>query len=267
MIKTFYPKQVINLYDASSDVVLRGEMYFEINKNDSQILKFWNLIYDDFNKFQIDFFKKCESIFSLKRVAYIFFFISIFGFSTLLFPFIAGIVDQSIDSKTMIKKIENPNDQANAAFEVKAGENEIIDNTFKLFIPKIGLDSDIVLNVDTTTEAIYKQKLQYGVAHANGSYFPGQKGPVFLFAHSTDTVAHILEYNAKFFDINKLEAGDSVQIYFRGKNYQYIITKKEIINPNDLELIRTSNANLILQTCWPLGTDWQRLVLFADQIS
>lgn len=286
MVKQFYPRQIINLYDVSRDKSLRGELYItprvpkvSIPFN-GKLLKLWQLVYCDFNQFQNNFFEKLDkksvglkNIFSLKKIAYFCFFLSIFGFTTLLFPFIAGAIDsimitdnKSVQEAQQVKRIENPNDLANYPFEVKAGQNEVIDNTFKIFIPKINLESDIVPNVDTTSEDIYKQKLQYGVAHANGSYFPGQKGPVFLFAHSTDTIARILEYNAKFFDVNKLEAGDSVQVHFRGKDYQYIITKKEIINPDDLELIRNSNANLILQTCWPLGTDWQRLVLYADLI-
>ena len=274
MTKHFYPNKVINLYDVKNGNVFRGELVIGKHKNpitDSELLKFLKLARDDFHKFQEGFFERFGQ--QRIRMASICFFISVFGFSTLFFPVIAGFIDTAMggsqidSSQAVIQKIDHPNDLKNSIYQVKADENVVTDSTFKLSIPKINLESEIVHNVDLRSESVYKQKLKYGVAHANGSYYPGEKGLIFLFAHSTDSIAHILEYNAKFFEINKLEVGDSVQINFRGKNYQYIITKKEIINPQDLDLIRNSNANLILQTCWPLGTDWQRLVLFADVIN
>src|SRR5690606_1546587 len=43
---------------------------------------------------------------------------------------------------------------------------------FRLVVPKINLESSIVDNVDPNLEDEYKDKLQFGVAHAKGSYLP-----------------------------------------------------------------------------------------------
>ena len=142
-----------------------------------------------------------------------------------------------------------------------------LNNEFKIEIPKIKIDSQIIPNVDATNESQYKKELINGVAHASESYFPGQNGPVFLFAHSTDTISHIEQYNAKFYALRDLEVGDEISIKFRGKIYQYSVSDKKIIGPNELDSIRNSDASLILSTCWPPGTDWQRVLIFAKQVN
>ena len=131
-------------------------------------------------------------------------------------------------------------------------------------IPKINLESEVIANVDPASELDYDTKLKYGVAHALGSYLPGGKGPVYLFAHSTDTIFNITRFNAKFFAVKELAVGDEVEILFNNKRYTYIIRERQIIQPDQLDVIRASDSNLVLQTCWPPGTNWQRLILFAD---
>ena len=142
-----------------------------------------------------------------------------------------------------------------------------VSDEFFLDIPKINLTSNIIPNVDSSNESIYLEKLKDGVAHAKDSYFPGDNGPVVLFSHSTDTLARIIQYNAKFYALKDLEVGDEIMINFKGQIYTYRVTDKQIINPDQLDLIRQTSAKLILTTCWPPGTDWQRIVVFADLAS
>lgn len=139
---------------------------------------------------------------------------------------------------------------------------------FRISVPKISLESNIVDNVDPSIEGEYKDKLQFGVAHAKGSYLPPESGgPVYLFAHSTDTIFNIARFNAKFYSVRELESGDEIDIFFNNKKYSYRVRSKEIINPQQIDRIRQTDADLILQTCWPPGTDWQRLVVYADLVS
>jgi sortase A len=94
---------------------------------------------------------------------------------------------------------------------------------------------------------------------------PGEGGPVFLFAHSTDTIFNIARFNAKFFYAKDLKQGDEIQIDFKGKKYNYLIDHSVIVSPEDVETVRQTPADLILMTCTPPGTDWQRLLIFAKQ--
>lgn len=137
---------------------------------------------------------------------------------------------------------------------------------FKIVVPKINLESEIVNNVDTNLEDEYKNKLQFGVAHAKGSYLPPEiGGPVYLFAHSTDTVLNIARFNAKFYSVRELENGDEINVFFNGKKYVYKVKDKFIINPKEVDVVKNAETDLILQTCWPPGTDWQRLIIYADK--
>lgn len=138
---------------------------------------------------------------------------------------------------------------------------------FYLSIPMINLDSKVMANVDMNVESDYQAKLlENGVAHAKGSYLPGEQGPVVLFAHSTDRLDHIVTYNAKFFAAKDLAAGDEIVVQFDHKVHRYQVVGQQVVDPNNLEAIRSSDADLILLTCYPPGTSWKRLLIFAKEI-
>ena len=147
--------------------------------------------------------------------------------------------------------------------QITSIQKPIESEEFSLEIPKINLASKVIPNVDPASEDIYLEKLKEGVAHAKGSYLPGEGEPVVLFAHSTNLLAHIIQYNARFYALKDLEEGDGIKIKFKGKQYEFKVTDKKIINPMDLDALRQSKSKLILSTCWPPGTDWQRLVIFS----
>lgn len=137
---------------------------------------------------------------------------------------------------------------------------------FRLVIPKIGLESVVIKNVDPNNPSLYGEQLANGVAHALGSYLPGEDGTMFLFAHSTDAEFNIARYNAKFYAVRKLEVGDEILIRYGDKDIKYIVKDKKVISPLELDQVRDSGYKLVLSTCYPPGTDWQRLVIFADPV-
>lgn len=204
-------------------------------------------------------------------LAIVFLLISFLSLSSILLPLSVAKINSSIQKSN--KELPTPepskiDEEIETAkkLEVTPSDNIPVVNEFKLVVPKLGLESNISPNVDLQNESVYRQELlSTGVAHARGSYLPGQKGSVFLFAHSTDTIFNIAKFNAKFFSLGDLETGDEIQINYQGKEYHYKVSGKNIIDPNDVELIRNSGNSLMLMTCTPPGTDWQRLIIFADQ--
>lgn len=188
-------------------------------------------------------------------------FISIFSLTTTTLPVFDGILSLNPTGKTK-QLVKDPNVYSENF--ILANELENKSKEFVLTIPKIDVVSDVIPNVDSTNEAVYREKLLEGIAHANGSYLPGQNGPVFLFSHSTDTLFNVEQLNAKFFALKDLEAGDSITINYRGSVYKYVVKEKKVINPDELNAIRDSKSDLILSTCFPPGTDWMRLIIFAD---
>lgn len=140
------------------------------------------------------------------------------------------------------------------------------DTTFSLVIPKIGANAKIFPNVDATNEAEFLPVLKEGIAHAKGTVFPGMMGNIYLFAHSTDNWWNVGQYNAIFYLLKDLSIGDEVIVFFEGRRYSYIVSDKKIVPPNDVAHLVQSQGGpqrLILQTCWPPGTTWERLLVIA----
>lgn len=140
-----------------------------------------------------------------------------------------------------------------------------VDPDFSIVIPKVGANAKVLSNVDPADESVYLEALKKGVAHAAGTSFPGEGSHIFLFAHSTDYFWNVGLYNAVFYLLYKLEKGDEINLFYQGKRYVYQVIGKNIVNPSQVEyLTRKSNKEfLTLQTCWPPGTTFQRLLVFA----
>lgn len=137
---------------------------------------------------------------------------------------------------------------------------------FSLVIPKIGLNTKVFPNINSGDSDIYLPILKKGVAHALHSSLPNQPGPVFIFAHSTDNFFNLARYNAVFFLLSKLDPGDSVYIFYNNQQYHYQVTHQQVVSPDDIpDLVSSIKDNtLILQTCYPPGTTFKRLLLFAN---
>lgn len=140
-----------------------------------------------------------------------------------------------------------------------------VDSEFSIVVPKIAANARIIPNVNPADEKDYLAQLKLGVAHAAGTYFPGDGGHIFLFAHSTDYVWNISTYNAIFYLLYKLEAGDEINLFYHGRRYVYIVEGSTKVNPDQVEYMtrQTDGELLTLQTCWPPGTTLQRLLVFA----
>lgn len=140
------------------------------------------------------------------------------------------------------------------------------DPNFSIIVEKIGADAPIIPNVDAANKAAYTSALKRGVAHALGTSFPGQPGVSYLFAHSTDTIFNVPRFNAVFYLLKDMVPGDRVVIFFQGKRYDYIVKETKITDPEDVSYFTmvTDKQILVLQTCYPPGTTWKRLLVIAE---
>ena len=139
---------------------------------------------------------------------------------------------------------------------------------FALVIPKIAAAANILPNVNPADEKSYRKALKNGVAHAAGTSFPGQGGTIYLFAHSTDSPVNISRYNAVFYLIKELEAGDQIIVFYSGQKFIYQVTEKLITSASDTTWLTQSSPEekLILQTCWPPGTSQKRLLIICQPV-
>ena len=141
------------------------------------------------------------------------------------------------------------------------------DTQFSIVIPKIAANANVIPNVDPTNEDEFLEALSHGIAHARGTVFPGQKGNIYVFAHSTDNWWNVGRYNAIFYLLKDLAPRDKVIVYFQDVRYNYTVTETEIVDPTDVSYLvnaqTAADETLIMQTCWPPGTTWKRLLVFA----
>lgn len=144
------------------------------------------------------------------------------------------------------------------------------DTMFDVVIPKIGANAQVFPNIDPTNEEEYVNALKKGVAHAKGTVFPGMAGSIYLFAHSTDNFWDVGRYNAVFYLLKDLTIGDDVTLFFENKRYNYKVSETKIIDGNDVSYLvnaqKTHKEQVVLQTCWPPGTTWKRLLVIADPV-
>ena len=168
------------------------------------------------------------------------------------------IVDSVVDTPTFTKLL---NDKY-------VNKLDPVNTDYALVIPKIGVNSAVVANVDPGNKEEYVAALKQGAAHAKGTALPNEYGSKYIFAHSTDNFWNVTNYNAVFYLLKDLEPKDKIYIVYNGTLYPYQVSEKRVVNADDTYFLKPNNLDnrLILQTCWPPGTTWKRMLVFADPI-
>ncbi len=204
----------------------------------------------------------------LKHSGTFIFWLSLTATFIILLPFLGiGTKKQTVQNKPEPTiKAESEDIEAKVIKEATALG---LDARYSLYVPKIDAKSVVIENIDMGKESEYLKALQKGVAHGKGTYFPGQGGNIFLFSHSVSAPEYIQTYNAVFYDLKNLEAGDEIIIYFSGAKYVYKVTEKAITNPRDVSFLTKDygGETLILQTCDPPGTTLRRLLVIAKPVT
>jgi len=121
----------------------------------------------------------------------------------------------------------------------------------RLTIPRIGFEAIV-------TEGSDSGILSAGPGHEDHTGYPGE-GRIILIGN----------HNGFSLSWGDLHTGDTIQLEMGYGRYTYTISKREIVNGNDQNVVRNPEPgeHLYLTTCWPL---WQgalagdRLVFIAD---
>ncbi len=208
-------------------------------------------------------------------------FVAILGIFFVSLPAIIPKISSQVKPKAEVEPIqltfgqmaqqEQLAKEAREALDRKLASEEAqkynVPTDFSIVIPKISAAARVIANVDPADEEAYRNALKLGVSHAQGTAFPGNKGTIYLFAHSTNTLANVSRYNAIFYQLKDLEAGDKVIIFYTGKEFIYQVTDKQIVGAKDVSWLSDSGEEkLVLQTCWPPGTSLKRLIIVAKPV-
>ncbi len=147
--------------------------------------------------------------------------------------------------------------QTAPAFDATA--NAILD------IPKISVNAPIAWNA---VEPESYQKLLDGVVHYKGTALPGQNGNVFIYGHSSYYAWVNSSYKDVFALLDKLSVGDKIYIRYNSVTYTYEVIDSKVISPNKIEVLKSTGESIVtLMTCVPIGTNLNRLVVTAKQVS
>lgn len=141
----------------------------------------------------------------------------------------------------------------------------------KLIIPKINVDAPVIYDIGNDYDS-QMSAMSKGLAHfaiPGASSHPGEKGNTVISGHSSNSVFDQGDYKFIFAGLEKLSVGDVIYAHYKGTRYTYAITKKEVVEPNEVDklIYETDKPVLTLITCTPLGTDRYRLLVTAEQIS
>ncbi len=162
---------------------------------------------------------------------------------------------------------------ADLELSVKEGGENLAnkEEDYYVVIPKILAYSPIKINVSPFDKANYLNILQDEVvAMSSTSDLPGagMGKMTFLFAHSTEQNVTDMRNNAVFYLLGEMREGDPVFIRQGDNVYTYIVYKQMVVGSKEVEYLSYKEDDkeiLILQTCWPLGTNWKRLLVFAQR--
>lgn len=141
----------------------------------------------------------------------------------------------------------------------------------EISIAKMNITAPMVWS-KSEDEASQLEDLKKGVAHFPKSAAPGQVGNMIVSGHSSNYFWVKGDYNYIFKDLNNLQKDDVIRIKTVQKNgrvitYFYKVTDKFITAPDDSEIFQnTDNPTLTLSTCWPLGTNLERLIVKAELV-
>ena len=132
-------------------------------------------------------------------------------------------------------------------------------------IPKIKIQAPIVF-LKQGNEKDFAQALKKGVLYYPDSALPGEKGIITILGHSAPTGWPKINYDWVFTDLNKLETGNIIYIYFNNHQYNYRVKNRFFLKKGE-EIPSISLTNfesvLVLLSCWPPGENQKRIAVEA----
>lgn len=140
--------------------------------------------------------------------------------------------------------------------------------SYEIIITKLKIKAPIVWS-KTDLEEDMLEDLKKGTILLPKTGIPGQSGNAVISGHSSNYVWLKGDYNYVFRKINNLQIGDKITIKTTQQNgrifdYVYIVEKKDIVVADSDKIFEVrEQPTITIVTCWPLGTNWKRLMVRA----
>lgn len=157
-----------------------------------------------------------------------------------------SIKEEVIDEENI--NIEDTNIEENSEIQQTS---IYLDYTAVIEIPKINLKRGVINSTKNFNS------VNYAISVDENSNYPNEMGNFILYAHSGNSSI------AYFKNLNKVDVGDEVYIYYEGVKYKYIIYDKyDIQKTGKANVIKSSTDNyLTLITCNQNKKNYQIVVI------
>lgn len=137
-------------------------------------------------------------------------------------------------------------------------------------IPSIGIKAPMVWSQEVGAKSL-EEDLSQGIIHYPGTAMPSMRGNSYVTGHSSFYSWSKSPYKEILKNIDQIEVGDEIIFHLylaSGKIvdvvYQ-VAVPGEVVMPGDPRLFRDFEGHeMTLVSCWPLGTDWKRMMIKAD---
>ncbi|MEK7120439.1 MAG: sortase [Patescibacteria group bacterium] len=139
----------------------------------------------------------------------------------------------------------------------------LMDDKATLKIPSLNISAPIVFS-KSKKEVDLQKDLEKGVALYPGSVSPGENGTMVIIGHSSSYPWYKGNYGSIFSLLEKLKAGDKITIIYNNKNYEYIVKDQIKAASQSIQFLQMQNSDLVLMSCWPVGTNSIRIAVSAD---
>ena len=142
----------------------------------------------------------------------------------------------------------------------------------RIIIPEINLDAPVEVAQAVTTEIDNKEYVQYLVPEKFAAGYHENSAPLGTIGNTVIS-GHHNAYGEVFAQLYLLKPGDIIDLYSKGKLFEYVVSNVMILEEKDQLLeVRLENARWILPsdderltlvTCWPHESNTHRLIVVA----
>jgi len=132
----------------------------------------------------------------------------------------------------------------------------LIEGVNKIVINKIGVEAEILEGGE--------EALAEGVWHLPRTADPGTGGNFVVSSHRWK---YLPPDPRTFYDLDKLEIGDMIEVTWAGEVYKYVVQDIFVVTPDRVDILAPSDDNILtLFTCTPLYSTDRRLVIKASLV-
>lgn len=185
---------------------------------------------------------------------------------------LAQLVEQKIAEP---EKLLSAKVAKGAVAEIPALNLEIYPPDMRIVIPRINQNvpvvgvknENLIARKWNELESDIQKSLKNGVIHYPGTALPGDNGNVVITGHSSYYAWDAGRFKDVFALLHDVQIKDRIVVYFNQKKYVYEVTKIKVVAPKDVDILSpTSNEQLTLITCTPIGTNLKRLIVIAKLV-